>query len=111
MKRIGDYDLNDFKKAFDLVMNKEHNDAIKGILYVDSFMIEDKFKALIVKDQCDLHYYVVDKGNGIEIFDYDKDSKEIGEEAYIAIPSDNNRTLIADAIKKFYYDYLEAIKK
>lgn len=110
MKRIADYDLNDFKNSFDLVMNKEKKDAIKGIKYVNSFTIEGNYKAVIVKDQCDLHYYVVDKGNGAEIFDYNIDDNTIGEASYIAISNNNSRTLIADAIKKFYHDYLEAIK-
>lgn len=110
MNGIGNYDLNDLKKAFDLVMNKENNDAIKGILYVNSFMVEDKYKAVIVKDQCNIHYYVIDKGNGIEIYDYNNETKEIGKISYITKSNNNSRTLIADAIEKFYYDYLEAIK-
>lgn len=110
MKRIADYDLSDFKKSFDLVMKKEEKDALKGIKYVNSLTIDGKYKALIVKDQCNMHYYVFDKGNGAEVFDYDIENEKIGEISYISISNNNSRTLIADAIKKFYYDYLEAIQ-
>ncbi len=110
MKRIADYDLNDLKKSFDLVMKKEQTDALKGIKYVNSLLIDDKYKALIVKDQCNIHYYVIDKGNGAEVFDYDIEKEQIGEISYISVSNNNSRTLIADAIKKFYYDYLEAIQ-
>lgn len=108
--KISEFDEKDLKNAYDLVMRKENSDAKRGILFVQRLKEDDKFDALVVKDQVDYHYYVVDRGNGLEIFDYDKNAKKVLDIAYISKETRHGRNLVADAIKDFYKMYFEAVK-
>lgn len=110
MNKISEYNLEDLKNAYDLVMKKENTDAIKGIKYIKRLKEDNIYDALIVSDQCSFYYYVVDRGNGLEVFDYDLDNEKILDVSYISIENRKSRNLMSDAIKKFYVDYFEAIK-
>lgn len=110
MNKISDYNLEELKKAYDLVMKKENTDAIQGIKYIKRVKEDNLYDALIVTDQCSYYYYAVDRGNGIEIFDYNLEEDKILDVSYISLENPSSRNLIADSIKKFYVDYFEAIK-
>lgn len=107
--KISEFDANDLKNAYDLVMRKEKSDALQGIKFVRRLKEEDR-DALIVVDQVGYNYYVVDRGNGLEIFEYDLKNEKILDVAYISKETQHGRTLVADAIKNFYHMYFDAIK-
>lgn len=107
--KISEFDANDLKNAYDLVMRKEKSDALQGIKFVRKLKEEDR-DALIVVDQVGYNYYVVDRGNGLEIFEYDLKNEKILDVAYISKETQHGRTLVADAIKNFYHMYFDAIK-
>ena len=109
--KINEFDEKDLKNAYDLVMRKEKIDAKRGILFVQKFKENNKFDALVVKDQVNFHYYVVDRGNGLEVFDYDITNQKILDVSYISKENRHSRNLVSDAIKDFYKMYFDAIKK
>ncbi|MGL4762301.1 MAG: hypothetical protein ACRCWG_12695 [Sarcina sp.] len=108
--KISEFDEKDLKDAYDLVMRKEKVDALKGIQFKKRLKEEDKFDALIVVDQVGYHYYVVDRGNGLEVFDYDLDNEKILGASYISKEIKHGRNLVSDAIKSFYKMYFDAVK-
>ena len=108
--KVSEFDANDLKNAYDLVMKKEKADALCGIKFVKRIKEDDKYDALVVVDQVGYHYYVVDRGNGLEIFDYDLKNNKILDIAYISKETQHGRTLVADAIKNFYKMYFNAVK-
>ncbi|MGL4453238.1 MAG: hypothetical protein ACRCTZ_18915 [Sarcina sp.] len=108
--KISEFDESDLKNAYDLVMKKEKSDALQGIKFVRRLKEDDKYDALIVVDQVGYNYYVVDRGNDLEIFEYDLKNEKILDVAYISKETRHGRTLVADAIKNFYHMYFEAVK-
>lgn len=108
--KISEFNEKDLKNAYDLVMKKESSDVQRGLLFVAREKENDKFDALIIKDKVNFHYYIVDRENGLEIFDYDNDKKEILGVSYISEEIRHGRNLVSDAIKSFYNMYFEAIK-
>ncbi|WP_297521814.1 hypothetical protein [uncultured Clostridium sp.] len=108
--KINEFDEKDLKNAYDLVMKKENTDAARGIQFKKKIKEDDKFDALVVVDQVGYHYYVVDRGNGLEVFDYDLENEKVLDIAYISKETKHGRNLVADAIKGFHKMYFDAIK-
>lgn len=109
--KISEFDEKDLKNAYDLVMRKENSDAKKSIQFVKRIFENNKFDALVVKDQVNFYYYVVDRGDGIIIYDYDLNTEKILDIAYISEKTKQGRNLVSDAIKDFYKMYFDSIKK
>ncbi|MGL4740199.1 MAG: hypothetical protein ACRC41_05255 [Sarcina sp.] len=108
--KISEFDEKDLKSAYDLMMRKEKTDAARGIQFIKKIKENNEFNALVVVDQCNYFYYVVDRGTGLEIYDYDISNEKVLDIAYISVEHKHSRTLVADAIKDFYHMYFNAIK-